>query len=97
MITTINSRDFEHIPDYSGYNSNYYRNIHTGQILFEESDDDHGHSYWWTTEKDMINHTHINDVKIGECWMEDFNIPNQISRETGTADEYEFTFDSTWS
>lgn len=96
MITTLNTRDFVHISEHSSYNSNYYRNIVTGQILFEESDDDHGHSYWWTTEEEMINHSHLNDIKIGECWMEDFDIPTQISREHGTADECEFTFNSEW-
>lgn len=96
MKTTLNTRDFIHISEYSSYNHNYYRNTRTGQILFEHSDDDHGHDYWWTTETDMMNHSHRNDEWIGACWMEDFDIPTQYAREHGVADEYEFEFDSEW-
>lgn len=96
MKTILNSRDFVHIPEYSYYNNNYYRNIHTGQILFEEADDDHGFEFWWSSEEDMINHSHTNDINIGFCWMEDFSIPTQIVREHGTANEYVFEFDSEW-
>ena len=97
MKTTLNTRDFVHIPEHSSYNYNFYRNVHTGQILFEESDDDHGHSYWWVNEEDMVNGNPFkNAVKIGECWMEDFDIPTQAARDHGNADEYEFEFDSEW-
>lgn len=97
MKTTLNSRDFVHIIEHSSYNHNYYRNICTGQILFEQSDDDHGHDYWWATEEDMTNHSHAHDEYIGTCYMEDFDIPNQYSREHECADEYEFEFDSEWT
>lgn len=94
MITVLDTRYFVHIPEHSCYNNNFYRNIHTGQILFEQADDDHGAEFWWSTEEDMVNHSHKNDIYIGFAWMEDFDIPTQIARERGTADEYVYEFDS---
>lgn len=94
MITVLNTRDFVHIPEYSSYNSNYYRNVKTGQILYERSDDDCGHDYWWCTEEDMVNYTDNHGEYIGTCYMYDFDIPTQVARQTGDATEYEYEFDS---
>ena len=93
MTRTLDTRDWIAVPEYSYYNHNYYRNIHTGEIIFEEADDDHGYDFYEATEEEMVNHRH--GIYIGCCWMEDFRIPNQYSREHGVADEYVYTFDDT--
>jgi hypothetical protein len=36
METTINSSEYVHLPEHSCYNNNYYRNIVTNDIIFEE-------------------------------------------------------------
>ena len=94
MTRTLDSRDWEHIPEHSSYNHNYYRNIHTGEIILEEGDDDHALYYYTSSEEDMINHTYKNHHTIGWCWMEDFSIPNRYQREHNCAEEYIYEFDS---
>lgn len=95
MKTVLNTRDLVFISEYSSYNYNYYRHV-DGRILFEQCDDDDNFMYWWTTEEDMTNHSHKNDVYVGACYCEDFTIPSQHARESGSADECEFEFESDW-
>lgn len=83
MTRTLDSTDWEHIPEHSSYNHNYYQNIHTGEIILEVGDDDHTLTYY--TESEEV---------IGSCWMEDFSIPTQYQRYHNYAEEHIYEFDS---
>ena len=50
MKTILNSAEFIHIPEYSVYCYNFYRNTITGKIILEESDDDNGAQYYWVDD-----------------------------------------------
>lgn len=89
----LDTRDWVEISDFSYYNHNYYKNIHTNEIILEEGDDDHAFDFFEANEVQMKNKQHGN--YIGCCWMEDFDIPNQYAREHGVANEYVYEFDST--
>lgn len=47
--------DYTHIPEYSVYNHNYYRNNKTNEIILECCDDDDGFTYYSIVEEDLIN------------------------------------------
>ena len=94
MKTTLNSAEFTHIPEYSVYNYNFYRNTINGKIILEESDDD-GAQYYWINENDMINHkARANSEYIGFCYCDEFHIPTEWHRKHFPNDEYTFEFDS---
>ena len=61
MKTILHSAEFTHIPKYSVYNCNFYRNTINGKILLQECDDDN----------DSENNSDINmiPVYIGERTM----------------------------
>ena len=46
MTYTIETRDYVHIPEHSFYNHNYYRNVHTGEVILEEYEDDGCGTYY---------------------------------------------------
>lgn len=46
MTYTIETRDYVHIPEHSFYNHNYYRNIHTGEVILGEYEDDGCGTYY---------------------------------------------------
>ena len=95
MKTILNSAEFIHIPEYSVYCYNFYRNIITGKIILEESDDDNGAQYYWVDENDMINHKeHANSEYIGFCYTNEFQIPSEVDRKYSDNVEYIFEFDS---
>ena len=94
MKTILNSAEFTHIPEFSVYNYNFYRNTINGKILLEESDDD-GAQYYWIDENDMINHkAHANSEYIGFCYCNEFKIPTEAYRKHFPNEEYTFEFDS---
>lgn len=94
MKTILNSAEFTHIPEYSFYCYNFYRNTINGKILLEESDDD-GAQYYWIDENDMINHkAHANSEYIGFCYCGEFKIPTEAYRKHFPNEEYTFEFDS---
>ena len=95
MKTILNSEEFIHIPEYSFYNHNFYRNIINGKIILEEADDDCELQYWWINEDDMINHkAHANSEYIGMCYSDEFYIPIEAYRKHFPNEEYTFEFDS---
>ena len=94
MKTILNSAEFIHIPEYSFYNHNFYRNIINEKIILEETDDGENH-YWWVNEDDMINHrAHKNAEYIGVCYSDEFHIPTEARRKRFHEKEYTFEFDS---
>ena len=95
MKTILNSAEFIHIPEYSVYCYNFYRNTINGKIILEEWDDDNEAQYYWVNENDMINHkAHANSEYIGMCYINEFNIPTEVDRKYSPNEEYTFEFDS---
>lgn len=76
----INPLDFVHIPEHSYYNNNYYRNIHTGDVIFEEYEDDGcGHYYNLGQNPTFTNNDWRTGIDMG-CgeYGEGFDCGNQI-------------------
>lgn len=95
MKTILNSAEFTHIPEYSVYCYNFYRNTLNGKILLQECDDDNEYRYYWVNEEDMINHkAHANSEYIGMCYINEFYIPTEEERKYYPNEEYTFEFDS---
>ena len=95
MKTILNSAEFIHIPEYSVYCYNFYRNTINGKIILEECDDDNEAQYYWVNENDMINNkAHANSEYIGMCYINEFNIPTEVDRKYSPNEEYTFEFDS---
>lgn len=50
MKLTIKQNEFEHIPEESSYNNNYYRHKENGVILFEECHEDYDYQSFYFLE-----------------------------------------------
>ena len=95
MKTILNSAEFIHIPEYSVYCYNFYRNTINGKIILQECDDDNEYQYYWVNEEDMINNkARANSEYIGTCYFNEFYIPTEIDRKHFPNEEYTFEFDS---
>lgn len=46
MKLILDPKEFEHLPDISYYNNNYYKHIETGMIVFEKCDECYGTNYY---------------------------------------------------
>ena len=46
MVYTIHSKDYVHDKEHSFYNHNYYRNIHTGEVILEDYEEDGCGTYY---------------------------------------------------
>jgi hypothetical protein len=90
LHTIINPANYVHIPEHSCYNANYYRNIETGDILFEEfgSSEDCASYYNLGQNPSFTNEDFINAEFLGnsECSI-DF---------VGMSSNEEFEIDTEW-
>jgi hypothetical protein len=54
MTTTLDPKDYTHIPEISSYNHNYYRHIQTGHTILEVCHEDENYFDYDLVEEDNI-------------------------------------------
>lgn len=77
MNGVIETKDYVHILEHSFYNHNYYRNIHTGEVILEEYKDDGFRTYYnlginpTFTHEDMKTAVEMGFSNYGEGFSDD--------------------------
>lgn len=77
MKLILDPKEFEHLPDISFYNNNYYKNRETGTIVFEKCDECYETNYY-TDVTDNKNEYFLGSCSCSNGEGLDYNSPLEI-------------------